>query len=159
MGFLLFLSQRRAAVPRTSASAVGFTLVEVTMAVAMLAMVITTSITTMQRALLNLDSARNLQTASRIMQCEVEKERLLPWAQVSDTAYQPAIDASFLRHPAMAGRFSLARTISVLPNRSGQMVQVTLTATWRSYDGRTLQRCYTTYFGKDGLYAYFTGQS
>jgi hypothetical protein len=133
----------------------GFTLVEVTLAVAMLAMVITTSITTLQRALLNLDSARNLETASRIIQCEMEKERLLSWADVSNSSYQPTIDAAFLRLPSVAGRFSLSRTIALVPNRSSQMLQITLTATWRSYDGRTLSRSCTTYYGKNGLNAYF----
>jgi hypothetical protein len=130
-------------------------LVEVTLAVAMLAMVITTSITTLQRALLNLDSARNLETASRIIQCEMEKERLLSWADVSNSNYQPTIDAAFLRLPSVAGRFSLSRTIALVPNRSSQMLQITLTATWRSYDGRTLSRSCTTYYGQNGLNAYF----
>jgi Tfp pilus assembly protein PilV len=133
----------------------GFTLVEVTLAVAMLAMVITTSITTLQRALLNLDSARSLETASRIIQCEMEKERLLSWAEVSDSSYQPTVDASFLRLPSVAGRFTLSRTIALVPNRSSQMLQITLTATWRSYDGRSLSRSCTTYYGKNGLNAYF----
>lgn len=151
-------SSRRGAPASFSDGARGFTLVEVIMSVFVLALTITTAITTMQRAFLNLDSARNLETASRIMQCELEKERMLTWAQVSSSAYQPTIDAAFLRNPAVAGRFTLSRTVTVLPNRSSQMLQITLTATWRSYDGRTQQRSYTTYYGQNGLHAYFAGQ-
>lgn len=129
------------------------------MAGGILALVLSTSITTLQRAQLSLDSARCLETASRIMQCEMEKERLLSWTQVTNSQYQPVIDASFLRNPAIAGRFTLSRTVADVPDRSGQMVQITLTTTWQSTDGRTLSRNCCTYYGKDGLYVYFTSQS
>ena len=119
-----------------------------------LAMAISTSLVVMQRTYLALDTARNLETAGGIMQCEIEKERLLSWAQVSDATYQPAIDASYMRNPATAGRFTLSRSTAVMAQRSGQMVQVTLTVTWRSYDGRSLSRSYTTYFCNGGLYNY-----
>lgn len=152
------VSPRRGAISPFSVGARGFTLVEVIMSVFVLALVVTTAITTLQAAFMNLDSARNIETASRIMQCELEKERLLDWAQVSSAAYQPAIDASFLRNPEVAGRFSLARAVAVVPNRAGKIVQVTLTTTWRTFDGRSQQRSTTTYFGENGLHDYFTTQ-
>jgi type II secretory pathway pseudopilin PulG len=133
----------------------AFTLVEVAMAVLVLAMVLTTSLTVMQRAFLELDTARNLEIAGNILQCEIEAERLLPWASVNNAAYQPAIDASFTRNPAIAGRFTLSRVLTTLALRSGQMVQITLTVRWRSYDGRTVSRSYTTYYTQGGLYEYF----
>lgn len=137
----------------------AFTLVEVIMSVSVLALAITTSITVMQRAFLNFDSARNLEVASRILQCELEKQRLLPWAQVSNSAYTPTIDAVFLNNPKIAGRFTLQRSIALLPDRGGKLLQITLTATWRSYDGRTQSRSYTTYYGENGLYSAFTTRS
>ncbi|WP_414660668.1 type IV pilus modification PilV family protein [Horticoccus sp. 23ND18S-11] len=137
----------------------GFSIVEVIMAVSVLAMVLTTSVTTMQRAFLNLDSARNLETACRILQCEIEKERMLTWSQINDVSYVPTLGSSFAGNPAIAGRFSLARSVATVPNHGGNMIQVTVTATWRSYDGRPQDRSYTTYYGKDGLYAYFNSQT
>ena len=137
----------------------AFTLVEVMMAVAVLALAITTSITTLQRAFLMLDSARNLETASRIMQCELEKERLLPWSQVNDADYRATIDSAFTGNPAIAGRFALTRTTATVANRANKLLQITLTVTWRNYDGRTQQRSQTTYYGNGGLYTYFTSQS
>ena len=98
---------------------------------------------------------RNLETAADILQTELEHERILPWARVSDPSYQPVIDSGFTRHPTIAGRFSLSRTIVTLPNRGGQMVQITLTVLWRGYDGRQLTRTHTTYFTQGGLYDYF----
>ncbi len=132
----------------------AFTLVEVMMAVGVLALALTTAITTMQRAFLDLDTARNLQLANGIMQCELEKERLFTWAQVSDAAYSCRIDASFLHNPIVASRFTLVRATAVVAGHSGKMLQVTLTATWRSYDGHRLSRSFTTYFSQDGLNTY-----
>ena len=133
----------------------AFTIVEVAMAVLVLAMAITTALTAMQRAFLNLDTARNLAIAANILQCEVEKERLFNWAQASNASYVPTIDSSFAGNPAIAGRFTLSRSITVLAGYSGQMLQITLTTSWRSYDGHNVSRSYTTYYLQDGLYAYF----
>jgi hypothetical protein len=139
-------------------------LIEVAMTAFILALAIVTSITTMQRAFANLDTARNISTASAILQTEMEKERLFTWTKVSDVTYQPTIDASILRNPTVAGRFTLSRSVTQVigpPDqtttpatpgtaRSGQ-VQVTLTVRWRNYDGRTLARSFTTYFTQGGL--------
>ena len=57
---------------RAAGGAGGFTLVEVIMSVFVLALAITTSITVLQRAYNNYDSARNLETASRILQAEID---------------------------------------------------------------------------------------
>lgn len=135
----------------------AFTLVEVAMAVTVLALVITTSITAMQRAFLQFDTARNLGVAANILQCEMEKERLFDWTKVNDAAYVPVIDAGFARNPAIGGRFTLSRTVAAVAGHSGQEVQVTLTVTWRGYDGRSLARSYTSYFTQGGLYAYLYG--
>jgi len=133
----------------------GFTIFEVVLAVAVLALAITTAIAAMQRAFLALDTARNLETAGGIMQCELEKERLFSWNQVTDATYLPVIDTSFTRNPSTAGRFTLSRSLVTVAQHSGQMVQITLTVNWRSYDGRNLSRSYTTYYGQNGLHAYF----
>ncbi|MCF7688998.1 MAG: hypothetical protein K9M98_15380 [Cephaloticoccus sp.] len=137
----------------------AFTIVEVAIAVIVLAMALTTGITAMQRAFFEFDTARNLQVAGNILQTEMEKERLLPWAKASDPAYLPVIDTSFNRNPAIAGRFTLSRSLTTLPSRSGQMVQIKLTIRWRSLDGHELSRSYTTYFTQGGLYEYFYNKS
>ena len=143
--------------PGPPAAVAAFTIAEVAMAVIILAFALTTSITVMQRAYLHLDTARNLEIASNILQCELEKERLFSWAAVSNAAYAPTMDASFAGNPAVASRFTLSRTLATLANRSSQMVQITLTVTWRNYDGRSLSRSYTTYYTQGGLYAYYYG--
>ena len=141
--------------PRASVAA--FTIAEVAMAVIILAFAITTALTVMQRAYLHLDTARNLEIASNILQCELEKERLFSWTAVSNASYTPTMDAGFAGNPAVASRFTLSRALTTLANRSSQMVQITLTVTWRNYDGRSLSRSYTTYYTQGGLYAYYYG--
>lgn len=132
----------------------GYTIPEVAFAVVVMAMAITTALVAMQRAFLELDTARNLQLAGNIMQSQLEKERLMPWTTVSNPGYRPAIDSSFMGNPAVAGRFTLSRSVSVLPGRDGRLVQVTLTVTWRGYNGRLHSRNYLTYFSQDGLSTY-----
>ena len=132
----------------------AFTIVEVVMAVFILALALTTSLAALQRAFLQLDTARNLEIAANMLQCEMEKERLFTWAQASNAGYTPVIDPSFARNPAIGGRFTLSRSLATLAAHSGQVVQITLTVTWRGYDGRSLSRSYTSYYTQGGLYVY-----
>ena len=129
------------------------------MAVLVLALALTTSITAMQSAFLQFDTARNLEVAANILQCEMEKERLFTWDVVRNATatYVPVIDLSFARNPAIGGRFTLSRTLATVPGRSGQIVQITLTVSWRGYDGRSLTRSYTTYYTQGGLHVYLYG--
>jgi hypothetical protein len=146
-------SSNRPAHPR------AFTLVEVAVTAGVLALAITTSITTMQRAFSNLDTARNISTASTILQSEIENERLFTWAKLIDATYQPTLGTEYLRNPAVAGRFSISRTSTFVPNRSSQEIQVTVTVRWRNYDGRSLARSFTTYFTQGGLNDFFYAKS
>jgi Tfp pilus assembly protein PilV len=135
----------------------GFTIVEVMMAAIVMAFAITTSITTMQRGFLSLDTARNITIAGQIMQSEFEKMRLVPWATVD--AYDAtgaeiplAVDTSFSSNTFIGNRFTMTRRVNVI--RTG-MKQITLTVTWRSFDGRNISRSYSSYYGQNGLYDYF----
>jgi len=134
-------------------------LAEVMMAVAIFATVIVTTITTLQRAFSNLDSARNIETAGKILKCEMEKERLMTWAAVSDASYAPAIDPIFSGNPAVAGRFTLARSIATIPNRGGNTIRITLTVFWQNYEGRADSRSFSTYYSNGGLFTYFNSQT
>src|SRR5512133_1296296 len=113
----------------------GFTIAEVMMAAAIMALAISTSITTMQRAFLALDSARNVTLASHIMQSELERMRLKSWDTINTYLSTPtniALDASFTA--ATGNRFSLTRTATNVRNG---MKRITFTVTWRGYDGRS----------------------
>lgn len=126
------------------------------MAAIVMALAITTSITTMQRGFLSLDTARNITIAGQIMQSEFEKMRLVPWTTVdgypTGTETALAVDSSFSSNTFIGNRFTMTRRVDVV--RTG-MKKITLTVTWRSYDGRDISRSYTSYYGQNGLYDYF----
>lgn len=135
------------------------------MAVIVMAFAMTTSITTLQRGFLALDTARNITIAGQIMQSELEKMRLLPWATVD--AYPASatavpydadhpeyfnIDRAFTSNTFIGNRFTLTRTVTLV--KTG-LKQITMSVSWTSYDGRVLTRSYSTYYGQNGLYDYF----
>jgi Tfp pilus assembly protein PilV len=139
----------------------GFTILEVMLAAAVMVSAIATSLAVMQRGFASLDTARNITIAGQIMQCEVEKMRMKPWG-ATVSAYSTSgpttetIDSSFTSNPAVGTRFSLQRDVVVVPTTTGVgMRQVTFTVTWKTYDGRSLSRSYTTYYGENGLYDYY----
>jgi prepilin-type N-terminal cleavage/methylation domain-containing protein len=132
----------------------GFTIAEVMMAAAVMALAITTSITTMQRAFLAIDVARGTSYAAQIMQSELEKMRLQNWTTVSaysSSATTVTIDSSFTSNSYIGNRYTLSRTATTV--HTG-MIKITLTISWRTYDARLLTRSYVTYYGKNGLYDY-----
>lgn len=132
------------------------------MAAIVMAFAITTSIVTLQRGFLSIDTARNLVIAGQIMQSEIEKMRVSPWSStvtvtgiVDYTNTFPAlnIDPVFTANTFIGDRFTLTRTME---NPKPDLRQITLTITWRNYDGRTLSRSYTTYYARYGLYDFFS---
>jgi Tfp pilus assembly protein PilV len=137
----------------------GFSILEVMFAAIVMAFAIVTSITTMQRSYLSLDTARNITIAGQIMQSELEKMRLRDWSVINGYATSPTtltIDSSFTSNPIVGSRFSLVRTITdIATGTSDGMKQITLTVTWTSYDKRQLSRSYSSYYGQNGLYDYF----
>ena len=129
----------------------AFTIVEVMVASGVLVFGIISAITTSQRGLQALDTARNLTAASQIMQSEMERVRLLGWAQLQ--ALQDSGNTAVTLVPgADAGRFSCTREIT---NVKADMKQITLTASWRGYDGRNHTARLITRYGKSGLNDYF----
>lgn len=129
----------------------AFTLVEVMVASTVLIFGIVTAVTTSQRGLQALDTARNLTAATQIMQSEMERIRLLNWTQLQ--ALQQAGDNT-VSTAAVAGtaRFTCTRAISDVKT---DMKQITVTAVWRGYDGREHTARLITRYGKSGLNDYF----
>ncbi len=127
----------------------GFTIVEVMVAAAVLALGIASMITVSQRGLQALDNARNLTAASQLMQSEMERVRLMSWTQL-----QTLQDSGEAKVPleGAAGRYACSREIRDI--RSG-MKEITLTATWKGYDGRPHTAKLITRYGRTGLNDYF----
>jgi prepilin-type N-terminal cleavage/methylation domain-containing protein len=138
----------------------GFTILEVMVAAFVMAFAIMTAITTMQRAFLSLDTARNITIAGQIMQSEFEKMRMNDWSTISGyttgSATTLTIDTSFTSNSFIGNRFTLVRNVSdIVTGTTAGMKQITLTVSWKSYDGHSLSRSYMSYYGQNGLYDYF----
>jgi Tfp pilus assembly protein PilV len=138
-------------VPRISRrrAACAFTIVEVMVAACVLALGITSVITVSQRGLQALDTARNLSGASQLMQSEMERLRLMSWAQLQ--ALQDSGQTTVTLDDA-SGRYACSRAISDV---KANMKEITLVATWRGYDGRSHTARLITRYGRTGLNDYF----
>src|SRR5687767_157381 len=100
----------------------GFTILEVMMAAAVMAFAITTSITTMQRAFMSLDTARNITIAGQIMQSEFEKMRLRDWSVIGSYTLPEAevtIDSAFTSNAFINTRFKMYRTVTEINMGTG----------------------------------------
>lgn len=139
--------------PKPSGGQRGFTLVEVMIAAFVLAFGIITAITTLQRGLQAIDTARNYSYATQLMQGELESLRLHNWAQLE--ALQNAGPAPVAADPASTSArtaFSCIRTVRPVKT---DMKEILLISTWRGYDGRSHTARLITRYGKHGLYDYF----
>ena len=129
------------------------------MAALIMGLVLATSITTLQRAFISLQNARDLNIASQMLQSEMEKMRLADWATVNsfNTSSTPVtLDTAFTSNPYVGDRFSLSRTVSD-PKTDTRII--TLQVVWRGADNRTLSRRLAMRYSRNGLYDYFYSQT
>lgn len=127
----------------------AFSLVEVMVAATVLIFGLVSVIVVSQRGLQALDSARHLTQASQLLQSEMERLRLMSWAQLQ--ALQDAGGGAAPADPLPAG-FRFTRDIRDL--KTG-MKEITVAATWRGYDGTEHSARLITRYGKLGLNDYF----
>jgi prepilin-type N-terminal cleavage/methylation domain-containing protein len=127
----------------------GFTIVEVMVSATVLAVGIVGVLTVSQSGLQALDTARNLAAASQLMQSEMERVRLMSWAQMQALQDSGQTEVALENAP---GRYTCVREIRDL--KTG-MKEITLVATWKGYDGRPHTARLITRYGKTGLNDYF----
>lgn len=133
----------------------AFTVVEVMMATGIMALVIATSITTLQRGFISVASARGIAVAGQILQTEFENIRLSDWTTVDAYPAGPTtltIPATYTSLPTVGNRYTLSRTTAT---PMADMKSITLTVTWTTMEGRSLTRSQTTYYGRFGLFDFF----
>ncbi len=144
----------------------AFTIVEVTLALFVLAFVIAAALVTLQTGFKQLDNARYTTLAGQILQSQVEKLRLLNWNQLTNstdganthTNFIPDVSADAATQALIASRFSCTQTIADPPTSSpyfGSVKDITLTVTWTGTDGRSQTLTYLTRYGKDGISDFF----
>jgi Tfp pilus assembly protein PilV len=136
---------------RSGPRGAAFTIVEVMVASTVLIFGIVAAITTSQRGLQALDTARNLTAASQAMQSEMERIRLLNWSQL-DALQKSGATAVAAETGSGLARITCTRAIADVKT---EMKQITLTAIWRGYDGREHTARLITRYSKSGLNDYF----
>jgi Tfp pilus assembly protein PilV len=137
----------------------GITIIEVAMAALIMGLVLATAITTLQRAFISLQNARDLNIASQMLQSEMEKMRLADWTTVNGfttTATTVALDSAFTSNPFVGSRFSLSRTVTD-PKTDTRII--TLRVIWTGADQRQLSRRLSMRYSRNGLYDYFYSQT
>ena len=141
----------------------GFGLVEVAMATFVMALGISTAIIALQMDFKALNLARDSTLASQIMQSEIERLRLMPWANssaaVDSITELPAsetvsLESMFSANAQLTQRFQVVRAVAMDPDRP-DVRRITLTVRWTSFDGRSHTRSFTTLYCKNGLYDYY----
>jgi prepilin-type N-terminal cleavage/methylation domain-containing protein len=127
----------------------GFTILEVMVAATLLALGIAGIVTVSQQGLQALDTARNLTAASQVMQSEMERIRLMSWAQLQNLQ-----DSGQNEVPVEGGhgRYVCTREIRDV---KANMKEITLLAAWKGLDGRPHSARLITRYGKTGLNDYF----
>jgi type II secretory pathway pseudopilin PulG len=142
----------------------GFTVLEVTMAAFVLVFAISSALLVMQAGFRAVDLARSTTAVSQVLQSEIETVRLMSWGDVSKmTPDRPvriarAYDGS-LKLPM---DLSLTRTVRLVPTPGGEagatepdVREITVSASWKTIDGRTQTRSTSTQYGKNGLSDYY----
>jgi Tfp pilus assembly protein PilV len=137
----------------------GITIIEVAMAALIMGLVLATAITTLQRAFISLQNARDLNIASQMLQSEMEKMRLADWTTVNGFAVNSTdvtLDTAFTSNAFVGNRFTLSRTVAD-PKTDTRII--TLQVVWQGADNRQLSRRLSMRYSRNGLYDYFYSQT
>lgn len=157
----------------------AFTIAEVIMATFVMALGISTSVIAMQSGFKQIDVARGTTLASQIIQSEMERLRMMPWSkttggspepvdsilELSTAAGSPSGQATgvtvfdgatfFTTNADMAGKYTITRTVAPESTRPTEIMNITVSVRWQSYDLRWHQRSFTAIYAKNGLYDYY----
>lgn len=135
----------------------GFTILEVAMASFVMAFGIATSIIAVQAGFKMIDVARGTTLASQVAQSQMERIRMMSWADISALPASTTIDLTsvFTTDPTLASKFTMVQKASDVSGKSGTMREIELNVTWTSSDGRSHQRTFRTRYSKNGLYDYY----
>jgi type II secretory pathway pseudopilin PulG len=151
---------------RSLRSRAAFTIVEVAVAATVLVFAISSAIIVLQSGFKALDNARKTTLAAQIIQSEMERIRMLSWSRVEDLqAATPQIELSSIFPQntelerqvlaQMTNTFTATRTVTPLAAYSNEIMEITVTVTWRGIDGVIHNRSTSTRYCENGLYTYY----
>ncbi len=127
-------------------------------AAAIMALVLTTSITTIQAGYKQVDVARGTTLAAQILQSEMERLRLMSWTNIYDMMdTKVSFDGAtyFSNNSEVAGKYTITRVIEADSTRPTEVMNITVYVTWSSYDNRSHTRSLTAIYAQNGLYDYY----
>ncbi len=146
-------SARQNSRSRFRSSQAGFTLLEVSLAAAVMLFGIVSALAALQGGLQAVDSARNCTRAAQLMQNEMEHLRLNTWTQLQ--TLQSGGDAAVEVDPQLQSHGSPFHCIRSIRDLKADMKEITLVSTWNGSDGRPQTAQLVTRYSKSGLYDYF----
>lgn len=127
------------------------------MATFVMALGISTSIIAMQQGYKFLDTARGTTLASQIIQSEIERIRMMSWANVTALPASQTFDGAtyFSAATTLQGDYTMTRTMALDSTRSSDVALITIAVNWKTYDGRRQTRRFQMKYMKNGLYDYY----
>ncbi len=144
-------------------SIAGFTLAEVMIAFTVMVTGVAGSLTALASSLQYVDNARCSSLAAQISQSQIEKLRLNSWSALTTSKITPS-DGSGVPVPVDAlvptanspivSRFTAEQRIRPYGTRP-DMLELSITVTWKSMKGYTQSRTMNALYVKDGLYDCF----
>lgn len=149
-----------AAAARPAASRSGFTLVEATVAAAIVIAFFAGVFACLTQSFRFIESARDLNRVAQILQSEMEDLRMRSWAEL-ETMYQANVDRDLPFTPrseftSQYGiRYTCTRTMSLRSDRNDSQIEVVLASEWTDRAGAKHRKYYVSYFTKNGLNDYY----
>ena len=133
------------------------------MATFVMAFGIATAIIVLQAGFKQLDLARSTTMASQILQSEMERIRMMSFGTVAALAASPPSTSPEENEPdepetplaRIEKKYQLTTVVTPVPNRENDVMTITLTVTWNSFDGRPHRRTFSGLYAKNGLYDYY----
>lgn len=155
LGRQLTKAKRRLALASSSG---GASLVEVMIACGVLVFALCSSFLAFNRGYEVLDTARCSSLAAQILQSEIERIRLMNWADVTNTTKLPsgsvAVGSPYSDDAWIAARFTtFQRTVTTDTSRG--TADITLAISWKGYNGASYTRTFKAHYYKNGLYDFY----
>lgn len=136
----------------------GFTLLEMLIAIGVMAIGLSSAAIAMQVGLRNLDLARTTTQVAQILQDQSEATRLLNWTALSSLPAEQALELPEHFDPERAEtiQLQLTRRVESLPGLE-DLKHITLEAEWRGIHGSPHTRSIHLRYARNGVFDYYYG--
>lgn len=133
---------------------VGFTLVEVMIAMIVFSMVIAGALIGISRGFQLIDTTRNYTRSSQVLQSELELLRTLPWATFSELSDSELTEKFQEQIVTQFGESTYTGKVETKVT-GGDLMQIIVTVEWSGQKGRVHTLNYVTFFTEGGVNDYY----